>query len=372
MSSQRTHGGAPHGPVESALAHARVAGPVVVALVLALVVGELALQVRAQIRYGQSIFNLVAGKPSYVYNEQLKLKTLRPSAVIKGDKAVIETNSLGLRGADFDPSNADGEMRMAILGASTVMGTFASRNTNTSSERLQALLREANHDQSLRVINAGIVGLTIEQQVELLRGWVLNWGVKTVLWYPGTNDIGCRAPSTSVREPPLRIPFPRMPQSILTSDLIVMNTSVLRKSHAPSNQSLVPSFDPDKLHRSIAEGIRIAREAKVNLIVVTSATNYRSSLPADELARRAATAVFFRPCYTPTELAATVDKFNNELRAVAAEQQVPVIDAAQLVPPDLALFGDANHFSDHGEGVFAALLAKELLDRKLLSGAPSP
>ena len=358
MSTQRTHGGIPHGPVESALAHAGAAGPVVVALVLVPVLGVLTLQVRAQIRYGQSIFNLVAGKPSYVYNEQLKLKTLRPSAVIKGDRAVIEGNRLGLRGADFEPTSAHGETRMAILGASTVMGTFASRNANTSSARLQALLRDAQHNDSLRVINAGIVGLTIEQQVSLLRGWVLNWGVKTVLWYPGTNDIGCRAPSTSVRKPPLRIPFPTLPQSILTSDLIVMNTSVLRKSHAPSNQSLVPSFEPDKVHRSVAEGIRVAREAQVSLIVVTSATNYRSSLPADELARRAATAVVFRPCYKPAELAATVDKFNDELRAVAAEQQVPVINAAQLVPPDLALFGDANHFSDQGEGVFAALLAK--------------
>ena len=129
----------------------------VVAVVLLLVLGELALQVRAKIPCGQSIFNLVAGKRSSVYNERLKLKlkTLRPSAV-------IETNLLGVRCADFEPTRADGETRMAILGASTVLGTFARRNTNTSSERLQALLREANHTQSLRVINAGIVGLTIE------------------------------------------------------------------------------------------------------------------------------------------------------------------------------------------------------------------
>lgn len=88
---------------------------------------------------------------------------------------------------------------MAILGASTVMDTFASGNANSSSERLQALLREATYNQSLRVINAGIVGLAIAQQVDLLRGWVLNWGVKTVLRYPGSNDIGCRASLTSAR-----------------------------------------------------------------------------------------------------------------------------------------------------------------------------
>lgn len=372
MASQDPPGEHSDGPLEAALAHVRGAGFAVVALWLLLSVCELALQARAQIRYGQSIFNLAAGKPSYVYNEKLKLKTLRPSAVIKGDKAVIQTNLLGLRGDDFDPDNAQGEMRLALLGASTVMGTFASRNANTSSERLQALLRKATDNADLRVINAGIVGLTIEQQVSLLRDWVVKWGVHTVLWYPGTNDIGCKSPTARLTESPLRIPVPKLPQSLLTRDLIVMNTGALRASDAPANQSLVPSFDAERLHRNIAEGVRIARDAKVNLVVVTSATNYRSSLPPEELARRAATAVFFRPCYTPVELAATVDRFNDGLRSAAARDKVPLIDAAQLVPPDLALFGDANHFSDDGEAVFAELLARHLLDKKLLEEAPSP
>jgi lysophospholipase L1-like esterase len=328
---------------------------------------EMALQARAQMRYGSSIFSAGEGESKYVHNEALGLRTLRPMSVIKGAEQTIESNRHGLRGEDFESEKPAAELRIAQLGASTIQGAYARTNNETSSALLQDKLRASISNRQLRVINAGLDGTTLSGQARLLDWLVTNLGVEQVLWYPGTNDISCRKVNRSNSQLPPRFPWPGLPRWTLTNDLIVMNTAALRKSRAPSNQNMTKDFDLEGMKASVEVGIRSARHHGISLVLVTSATSYRSTMPADEITRRADSALFFRPCYTGPELARSVALFNDMLREVAVATNVPIIDAERLMPSDLALFGDASHFSPEGEARFAELMATQLLSGKLVA-----
>jgi lysophospholipase L1-like esterase len=349
---------------------ARSIGVAVVIAVLALALVELVFQVRAQQRTGESVFSLMLGDTTYVKHPQLDVRILRPSSVIKGTKQTIATNRYGLRDDDFEPVAPAGEQRIALLGASTIMGAYAPTNAQTSSAALQRLLNVGQDRGRFKVVNAGLGGTTIEGQSQILAGMLPDLGVSQVIWYPGSNDIGCSAPTNPRTSKAIRLPWPSLPKWTLTSDIIVKNTAFLRRNSAASSQSLRPNFDPVAVHTEIERGVESAKQAGLSIVLVTSATSFRSDMPAAQITSRAASALFFRPCYSGPQLAAAVDSLNAALRDVAREQDVPLIDAARLLPPDPRLFGDASHFSVAGEEAFAAVVARELGRQHLLTGAP--
>jgi lysophospholipase L1-like esterase len=351
---------------------ARSIGWAIVIAIVTLALVELTLQVRAQQRTGESVFSLILGRTTYVKHPHLDVRTLRPSSVIKGTRQTIATNRYGLRDDDFEPVAPAGEQRIAMLGASTIMGAYAATNAQTSSAALQRHLNAGQHRGSYKVVNAGLGGTTIEGQSQILAGMLPDLGVTRVIWYPGTNDIGCSAPTNTRVSKAIRLPWPALPKWTLTSDIIVKNTAFLRRNNAATSQSLRPNFDQATVHAEIERGVRAAKQAGLSIVLVTSATSFRSSMPAAQITSRAASALFFRPCYSGPQLAAAVDSLNTALRAVAHEQGVPLIDMAQLLPPDPRLFGDASHFSVAGEEAFAAHIARELARKGLLTAAPRP
>jgi lysophospholipase L1-like esterase len=329
---------------------------------LMLVAAEVALQARSQLRTGQSVLTAAIRGPNFVYDETVGAKLLRSNSVIGGARMQIRANRYGLRGEDFPLEPAPGEARVALLGASTVMGTYVTTG-QTSSEQLEQLLAGRPAHGRLRVINAGIQGLTLEAQAKLLERRVSALQPKVVFWYPGSNDVGCKAPVASgpTRRPALRIPVPTLPNWVLSTELLLKNTRFLRDRPGSANLSLVPAFDLTGMRSTIERGAEIAQTHGTQLVLVTAAHSYRSSMSDRELATRASSALFFRPCYSPRELATRIDEFNAMLRDEAARLGLPLLDAAAAIPPDPKLFGDATHFSPAGEREFARVLAAEVV-----------
>lgn len=334
---------------------------VVLAMVL-LVAAEVALQARAQLRTGQSVLTAAIRGPSFVFDPVVEATLLRPNATISGARMTIVSNRYGLRGDDFPPEPVPGETRIAVLGASTVMGTYATTG-QTSSEQLEKLLAERSPGQPVRVINAGIQGLTLEAQARLLEHRVAALQPRVIFWYPGSNDVGCRAATgdgDGARRTPIRLSMPELPSWVLSSELLVKNTRFLRERPGGANRNLVSNFDADQMRATVERVAAIARDAGAKLVLVTAAHSYRSSMSDRELATRASSALFFRPCYSPRELATRMDEFNGVLQEQARTLGLPLVDAGAAIPPDPRLFGDASHFSPAGERKFAEVLAAEL------------
>jgi hypothetical protein len=108
------------------------------------------------------------GRTTYVKHPSLGVRILRPSSVIGGSTQVIKTNRFGLRSEEFDPASPQGEVRTALLRASTILGTYARTNGETSSAALEHLLNTSYPASRFRVVIAGLGGTTIADQSKIL------------------------------------------------------------------------------------------------------------------------------------------------------------------------------------------------------------
>ena len=331
----------------------RALRPLVLALLM-LVSVEVILQARAHVRTGQSVFAALTGETTYRQDEVTGLMLFRPKAVIKGSTMEISSNSWGLRSAELDAMPRAGELRMAILGASSVQGTYAPTNAHTAAALLEEQVSKVRAPVS--VVNAGVAGLTVEQQVVLLRKRLIPAGVKIVYWYPGANDIYCRRPE-SKNSPVWRPKLPTLPDWVLSRKLIVSNTPFLKSAAVSSGTSNgVPSLDAEKIAAALDVGIGAARDAGVNLRLATIARSFDGAQPLELRNQRAASALFFRPCFTADELIVFVEKLNGLIRERGQAHGVPVVEVGAAMSGNTGLFGDATHFSVQGERRLADLL----------------
>ncbi len=344
-------------PSDVRIAAAARVGRGLIAAVAILVLLELGLQVRAQHLTGQSAYTRLTGRGTYEYDEATGLRLLRPDAEIRGQRSVMHTNRYGLRGPDFPAQRARGEFRVVLLGASTIMGTYAASDEATSSAQLAGLLAQTS--ASARVINAGVAGLTVEDQSTLLRRRLLGFQPDVLIWYPGLNDFGCQ-PRPPRGSAPVRWQMPAAPAWLILPDLVTKNTGWLRGGRA-TNSVLEPSVDLSKLERDLGEGVRIARNAGVHVELVTSARNFSAAMDPGEAVRRAASALNVRPCYSAQSLAAVAVTYDQVLRRVASTESVGLIDAANELGTEPRLFGDSTHLSGVGEERLAALIYRSML-----------
>jgi hypothetical protein len=347
----------------------RSVGRVILLAALVLFLAEAALQVRSQVRTGRSVWSLLSSTSMYVVDADLGIRLLRPSAEIGGRQTSIRTNRLGLRGEDIPTQSAAHEWRVALLGASTIMSPFAASNDATAAAILEGELRADREPEKVTVINAGIGGLKVREQVVLLSDRLLPLNISLLAWYPGMNDITCQSPGESARESRVRLPVPEWPAWLLSYDLLVKNSSWIRRSRVSSNQRLVPAFEPSKLRSDLEAGLRVAKTAGIPVVLITSAASFDSGMTEVELRRRSAAALEHRPCFSAREFADAFDTFNAVLREVAMTHGVGLVDASQALGTDPELYSDATHFTLKGEQRLAELLRQALRNYPALTSS---
>jgi lysophospholipase L1-like esterase len=351
----------------------RSVGRAILLAALLLISVEAVLQVRSHLRTGRSVWSMITSSSMYVRDAELNIRLLRASAEIGGKASSIKTNRLGLRGEDIPASRPDNELRIAVLGSSTIMSPFAASNDQTAVEILQARLRSELSPRPVAVINAGIGGLKVSEQLVLLEARLLPLDISLLAWYPGMNDISCADPQQAGKGSPKRLPVPELPSWVLSYDLLVKNSTWLRRSRVGSSRKLVPVFDPSRLRSELEEGVRIARSAGIQVVLVTSAASFSPDMDAGELARRAATGLEHRPCYSAEEFAKAVTVFNDVIRDVAFANGIGLVDAAEAIGTEKDLFVDDTHFSLRGEQRLAELLRTAIVSSPAdPAGGPRP
>nr|WP_286197250.1 GDSL-type esterase/lipase family protein [Variovorax boronicumulans] len=342
--------------------------------VLLAVLLELGLQVRSHLRFGQSVFNLAAEKPLYRYDEKLRLKLLTPSIDHRGSEAHIASNSMGLRGPDLPLAKAPGEYRVAVVGASSVMGAYSKTNDLTLAALLQARLRAALPDRPVHVINAGIAGASLGAQERMLR-YIAPLQPDLVILYPGFNDFAayCKASQDKPASGSTRWPLHTvaMPTFLLSADLLLKNTVALRRA-VPDDSTNTPiaQLDTSVFRRGFDQLLDTAKALGLQTVVATVARSYRRSQPEEEQQRLAATARYYLPCFTVAELHQVHRLHNDILRAAAAARQLPLVELSREVPGGPRYFADANHFTEAGERLAADVLFNGIRDR--LPSSPAP
>lgn len=317
---------------------------------------ETALQVRSQLRFGQSVFNALRGETRYVEDERTGLKLLRPNRVFPGKEVEIRSNSLGLRSPELLPQRTPGSLRVAVVGASTVMGELARSNDTTFPALLAERLRARYPQRRIEVVNAGISGYRLADQLRMLEKIVLPLEPDLVIVYPGFNDFAdyCRDAAQVPASLRQGLPLVSLPGWLLSVEAVRRHTAFLR-SASPGRQTLLDPAAVDlqpyraRLERLVAR----VREAGVPLVLATNARAYRPEQPLDEQMRLSAQARYFNPCFDLPGLNALYDRHNGEILDAGRRFGVPVLPLHERIPGGREYFVDASHFTLAGEQLAA-------------------
>lgn len=344
-------------------------GLILLSAVLLFAALELGLQIRSHLRFGQSVFNAVRGETRYVEDERTGLKLLRPNRVFPGQDVEIRSNSLGLRSPEIAPERVPGSLRVAVVGASTVMGELAKSNEATFAALLGERLRQRYPQRKVEVVNAGISGYRLTDQLRMLEEIVLPLKPDLVIVYPGFNDFAdyCRDATPAPAALRQGLPLLTLPGWLLSVDAVRRKTVFLRSALPGKKTLLDPAAIDLAPYRGRLESlVAAARSAGVPLLLATNARAYRAEQPLDEQMRLSEQARYFNPCFDLPGLNALYDRHNAEILDTGRRLDVPVLPLHERIPGGRQYFADASHFAPAGEGLAADTIFGFLVSDGLL------
>lgn len=336
-------------------------------VVAMLVLLEAALQGRAYMKGNTNLRDMMLDQTTFEYNETYGLELLRASTVAVDEGQTITSNSFGLRSPDIELKKETGEIRVAILGASTVMGHANPVNEETMSYRLEAHLQARYPDHKITVINGGILGYGVEKQQFLFDRILSLFDLDLVVLYPGYNDVSLYCEGDGDPKGHGLMNF-ELPKWVLSTELVVKNTEFLREIKTKSDKFIDPADLNNDPFRDRLSGIfSSVRNAGVPLLAVTNTRGFRRDMPYERQMEMAEFSLDKSRCFTMEHLQDVFDKHNDIIVEKSAEFNNPVLWIEEFIPAEEGHFADSIHFTLKGNELFAELVANEIVTKALLN-----
>lgn len=330
---------------------------------------ELALQVRAHLRYGNSAvtavlhrFGLVDNKNLFRYDKELDQYLLEPDVVHSSQKIVTKTNSMGLRSPNINIKKEKSEFRFFVIGASTIQGAGAKNNESLFAYQLENELKNRFSEQKVTFINAGIAGYKVENQIRLFDQVLKGYDPDLVILYTGVNDFEQICKSEKKRDVRRSIiPKLELPKWVLSYELIVKNTT-WSKPNKNSIALVTPDeIRPDRYQRKVRKLLNTIRELNVPVYLLANAKSYRKDMPVEKQKALSALSTYYYPCMDLELLYVAYERFNKVLESEAQnDPAVRFIDTEAVLKGGEDYFIDPVHFTERGEYELATFLAQEI------------
>lgn len=327
--------------------------------------GEALLQARSFFKSGRSAVALVSGESRLAMNERFGITTYRPNLADPdpADDLEFTTNTLGFRSPEIPFERAPGELRIAVVGASTVAGAYAKTNGATFPQLLERRLRAAMPDQPVNVINAGIEGYTVGQIEQLVERAIIPLRPDVVVIYPGFNDMVhiCRANAGKSGIQLQPVAAPTVPEWVLTRELISKNTVALRETPVRADRVDLEAHFPRWYGERLDSMVAKLKAAGITPVLLTVARAFKPD-DGEDGRRMASTALFYNHCLDYDGLNQAGSMFNRTIAAVASRHGTPLVDLGAQMPSGPRHFVDAAHFTREGEEFSSELIYRKLVD----------
>lgn len=273
---------------------------------------------------------------------------------------------------------AEGETRFWITSASHAAETHLPLDL-IFPVVLSDLCRERGH--RCQVLSASAPGFTTTQSAEQIELHAARFPAKAVVLYQMANDVVQLArlsfngapledsASAPVGAPKAEDAKALVSPRILTNQLVdSMSSQQLLKTNLTNRvvaQRILHAALPDEAIRVFRSRVRTfiqtAKRHRIQPILATFATSHRSDQIASfPEAHRLKLFAFSREL-SMEGWARTVDLLNEELRALAREEDIPLIDVAATMAGRHELFRDFYHFTPDGHREVARVLADALI-----------
>jgi lysophospholipase L1-like esterase len=319
-----------------------------VVLLLIFIVGlEFAARLRRYVLYGDWHLDYEGVFQRHPY----LVSVLRPDVktVIAGRTVTI--NSLGYRGKEIELNKPSGTYRIACLGGSTTFDTNVSSDEKTWPSQLESLLRREYSPRPIEVINAGVGGYTSLESLIQLETRVLDLSPDLVVVFHGYNDFKPnRSPDFQSDYAHWKKTPDTAPLGIRLAEYSALVTGVYPFYrdfvYGEAKYDTVTEAGVSTFKRNLESIVAICRLRGIRVILCTQAKSYDYP-PLPEQARRAQKA--FKN--VPLTLKGVEDgflKYNQAIRDLATELNIPIVDSFNLIPRGGKYFDDHVHFLDAG------------------------
>jgi acyl-CoA synthetase (AMP-forming)/AMP-acid ligase II/lysophospholipase L1-like esterase/acyl carrier protein len=330
--------------------------------VFLLVAGEAALQTRAYITTGRSALNVAKGEATVANNPAFGVRTYRPHIKddVLGDDREFTTNSLGFRSPEIESTPAPNELRVVVVGASTVAGAYAKTNSTTFPSLLEQKLRRRMPGRPINVINAGIEGYTVRDIDRLLERGIIALRPSLVLVYAGFNDMALICKASAPRPQALRpAPAPSLPSWVLSREIISKNTVSLRQAPVRAGVVDPKKFFPNGYSGSLSNIVTRLNDAGIETVLMTVARAFNAT--DGEVGKKlATTALFYNHCLDYDGVNKAGNMFNQAIADVATRHNVTLLDFGKKMSRGPKYFVDAAHFTRAGEEMASDIIYEEI------------
>ncbi len=285
-----------------------------------------------------------------------------------------QLNSLGLRG----PELSHGTHRVLCIGASETLGMLETPGKEYP-RQLEEALRKLSPRRPVDVANLSYFGLTLATANRLLPHVMREAHPEVVVVYPSYGGYVARQSLLTQAGPPAERP-PLLRLSEKLSDLIKSQLppglmTRLRhrqidkymKGRAPIER--MPADRAEFLRYDLANLVATIRRGGAKPVLVTHATRFGGDHDAADREYFLVSWRKFYPLYSEQALLDMESQLNATVRAFAAENSVPLVDAAAALPGGARYFTDHEHFTDAGATALADLIAPAAAE---LIGAATP
>ena len=297
-------------------------------------------------------------------------------------------NSLGYRGEEFPAAKPEGEIRIVCIGGSTTYTSEVFDDGFTYPATMEKTLH-AGGRTDVRVVNAGVGGWNTWESLVNFQLRVLDLDPDLIVIYHAINDVHARIvwPATAYRgdDSGRRGRFvlhPTMPplwkRSALARILAVSWISPVRLLFDAG----APTFYADHFRSQLKRGVyprQIFQNVSVERMLETNApVYYRRNLEnMIAIARQQGVAVVLatfawsrdfseQPRSSSDEYELALNEMNAVMRAVGAENDVPVFDFTAVFPRTRDRFADGRHVNVRGSVLKGRLFGEFLLEQELV------
>lgn len=348
------------------------AGSLTISLALVAAAGEIA------VRYYEGHRTSVPGTMSALFYPHLRLRY----ALVRNMNYYgwAHINAEGMRGAAVPLERTPGVPRIMVVGGSTTFDTFVSGDEKTWPARLQAELTRLRGGHRVEVINAGVPGYRLLDNIIRLQTELYRFRPDVIVYYEAHNDIfntfrqAVATPKQTDRpdEMPVVTPWQRWLESHsllyskVLSRLLALSfgrTSRMDLSRAASRDSLLrATLDSGaaSFNRDLTSFVLIAQSLGARVVIpeVVQVTGPRRDVERDARVRAIWSAsVPFAP---PATVLRAYVRYDDVARAVAAKYgatYIPTIDFG-LVGTRWYSPGDPIHFNDLGAQRMGTAMAR--------------
>jgi len=294
----------------------------------------------------------------------------------------FSTNNLGYRGDSLATPKPPGEVRVFVVGGSTTECVFLD-DREALTRRLQDRLRATGLD--VRVYGAGKSGDRSWDHLAMVGQRIAHLQPDAIVVFAGINDLFAGANGRdylmrdTARSPSLKALLAQAATEFQLPRLVMRATrpydpsqidlrSEYRRLAAAARARPLSDHPPRENVRPYEENLRslaaVARAQGARTVFMTQATTWNSRDPRpSEWHWMTGTRVRYREA----DLDAAMGRYNEAMKRAAAATEAAVFDLAASLPGSADFFYDDVHFNVAGADTAAAMLARFMLDRGVVS-----